>query len=161
MPCNMQASLCAAVVRLKLELYRLPSSQPSAVLLDNYNALFWLTQVYEASSLAAPLRRADAQELTLGANLRVLSDADVGSTTVAAAVSLSGDLPDLPLGLHGDAAPYAKFVLPPLGVEELGSLLLYYRCGPRWQLCVPELAQTHHAMRLGHCCALVSLGSSG
>lgn len=90
--------------------------------------VLWLTQVYEASSLTGPLRRADAQELTLAANLRVLSDVDVGSTTVAAGVSLSGELPDVPLGLDADAASYEKFVLPPLGIEELGSLLQYYRC---------------------------------
>jgi hypothetical protein len=123
----MQAALCNAVVRLKLELYRLPKATPSAIVLDGYNALFWRTDMFEASSLKDPLRRIDAQELTLGANMRVLSDVSIGSTVVVGAICLSGDVPDLPLALSSEA-PYTKYTLPLLSISELGSMLVYYRC---------------------------------
>lgn len=124
-----QASLCNAVVRLKLELYRLPASQPSALLLDGYNALFWRTDMFESESWQGSVRRLDAQELTLGANLRALADADVGHTAVLASVRLSGDLPDIPQELmRKHDQPFWRQTLPLLDLHELGSMLLYYRC---------------------------------
>ena len=124
---GMQASLCNAVVRLKLELYKLPASQPSAVLIDGYNGLFHRTDMFEATSLAGPLRRLDAQELTLGANLRVLTDASPGHTVCVGAVSLSGSVPDLPVGLER-GSPCTKHIVQPLSMNEVGKMLLYYRC---------------------------------
>jgi hypothetical protein len=124
---QMQGSFCNAVVRLKLELYQVPRC---AVLLDNYNALYWRTEYYDADSLSSPLRRIDAQELTLGANLRVLSDRNVGRAFVVAAVTLSGTVPDVPADLDEENAPYTSFTVPPLSTEELGMMLLYYRCVP-------------------------------
>jgi hypothetical protein len=113
------------VIRLKLEMYQLPRC---AVLLDGYNALFWQTEYFEATSLTDSLRRIDAQELTLGANLRVLSDHNVGKAVVAAAVTLSTNVPDVPADLDGENAPYTCLTVPPLSVEELGTMILYYRC---------------------------------
>ena len=132
-PAAVQASFANAVVRMKLELYKLPSSQPSAVILDSYNAMFHTTAFFEAEltkpgSTEGPLRKIDAQELTLCANLRVLSDPDVGSTVVMAATSGSGSTPDLPLALTPDTAPYTKLKVPMLSETELGRMLLYYRC---------------------------------
>jgi hypothetical protein len=124
---HLQASLCNAVVRLKLELYRLPAAVPSAVLLDGYNALFHRTDMFESIAFGGPLRRLDAQELTLGTNLRALSDADIGHAAVVAAVSFSGSVPDLPVGLSEDV-PCTRFTLPLLSMDELGRMLLYYRC---------------------------------
>jgi hypothetical protein len=111
-PCT-QASFCNAVVRLKLELYRLPAATRSAILLDGYNSLFFKSEFWEThvkpGTLDGPLRSVDAQELTLCANLRVLSD------------------PDLPLQLDKEAAPFTKFFVPLMDVTEVGTALLYYR----------------------------------
>lgn len=125
----MQAALCNAVVRLKLELYRLPRSTPSAVILDNYNSLFWQTDMFAPERLKSktPPRRLDAQELTLGANLRVLSDGDTGSTAVLAASSLTGAVPSLPV-LHGASRPVTEVTLPLLAAQEVAGVLQWYRC---------------------------------
>lgn len=128
-----QASFANALVRMKLELYKLPASQPSAVILDGYNALFHTSAFYEAEfvrsgSTEGPLRKVDAQELTLGANLRVLSDEEIGNTVVMAATCSSGSTPELPLALAPDAAPYEQARVPMMSETELGRMLLYYRC---------------------------------
>lgn len=130
---QVQASLCNAVVRLKLELYRLPKSVRSAVILDGYNSLFhksefWETELQRLGSLDGPLRPVDAQELTLCANLRVLSDPAVGHTLVMAAPNMSCNVPDLPVQLDAEAAPYTRFTVPLFDVTEVGTALLYYRC---------------------------------
>lgn len=124
-----QAALCNAVVRLKLELYRLrPEEQRSAVIIDGYNSLAWRCGFYTVTHIDAPLRRIDAQELTLGANLRVLEDTDTGGTAVVAAVSLSGDVPDTAVLPPREAAvPFARLALQPLDTVEVGSMLQFYR----------------------------------
>jgi hypothetical protein len=115
-------------VRLKLELYRLRGPQRSAVILDNYNALGWRCEFFHATSLKSPARRVDAQELTLGANLRVLDDVATGDTAVIAAVSLTGDVPDVPMLPPREAGvPFSRLTLPALGTREVGSMLQYYR----------------------------------
>ena len=137
----LQAQLCNAVVRLKLELYQLPASTPSAVLLDNYNSLFWTTDMYAPEHLKTkrPARRMDAQELTLGANLRALSDSSIGSTAVLAAACVSGAVPRLPVApLSPDGeqlVDYSAITLPLLDAHELTTMLQWYRCVPC--LCCP------------------------
>lgn len=121
------ATLCNAVVRLKLELYKLPASQRSAVVVDNYNALFWKTAFREATALEQPTRPIDAQELTLGANLRALTDTNIGGTAVLVGTSTSGSVPSLPVGLKGAAVDYIKMTLPLMDVRELHHMLQYYR----------------------------------
>ena len=136
----MQDTLCNAVVRLKLEMYRLPVSSPSAIVLDSYNALFWRSDMFHASSWDAPLRRIDAQELTLGANLRVLGDADIGHTAVLGALTMTGDLPDMPIDvMKPKDTQIQALTLPLLDLNELGSMLLYYRCACAHMLCPHRL----------------------
>lgn len=124
----MQAELCNAVVRLKLELYKLPRSTPSAIIVDNYNSLFWKTDMFAPERIKSktPPRRLDAQELTLGANLRALSDADTGSTAVIAASSLSGAVPRLPI-LHDCSQSVTQVTLPLLAAQEVAGVLQWYR----------------------------------
>lgn len=93
-----------------------------------------------------PPRRLDAQELTLGANLRVLSDTDNGNTAVIAASSVSGAVPSLPV-LHGSSQPVTQVTLPLLATQEVASALQWYRCDSRalrGSTCMLEL--THRIM---------------
>lgn len=132
----MQAQLCNAVVRLKLELYKLPASTPSAVLLDNYNSLFWTTDLHAPEQLKSsrPPRRLDAQELTLGANLRALSDVNIGSSAVLVASCLSASVPRLPvIPIDPDGeqlVDYSDITLPLMDLHELTTMLQWYRCTP-------------------------------
>jgi len=123
-----QAQLCNAVVRLKLELYALPRSTPTAIILDGYNSLFWKSELYAPERLKSqkPARRLDAQELTLGANLRCLSDDNTGSTAVVAANCVSGAVPRLPV-LHG-CSDVTEVSLPLLVAQEVAGVLQWYRC---------------------------------
>lgn len=124
------------MVRLKLELYKLPASIPSAVLVDNYNSLFWTTDMFAPEHIKSPrpARRLDACELTLGANLRVLSDASIGSTAVLAAPCVTGSVPRLPVApvaTDGEQLEdYSVITLPLMDVQELTTMLQWYRCAP-------------------------------
>jgi hypothetical protein len=129
-----QAQYCNAVVRLKLELYNLPASTPSAVLIDNYNSLFWTTDLFAPEHLQSKRqpRRLDAQELTLGANLRALADARIGSTAVLVAGCASGSTPRLPVApIDPDGeqlVDYSDVTLPLMDLHELTTMLQWYRC---------------------------------
>lgn len=97
----LQASVCNAVVRLKLEMYALPKGTRSAVVVDNYNALYWNANFGEVQGLnVLPADRVTghretysrpvtAQELTLAANLRVLGDTNNKHTVCIVAGSTS------------------------------------------------------------------------
>lgn len=121
-------------MRLKLELYKLPASTPSAVLIDNYNSLFWTTDMYAPEQLKSsrPARRLDAQQLTLGANLRALSDTNIGSTAVLVAPCVSASVPRLPVtpvDPDGEQlVDYSDITLPLMDVQELTTMLQWYRC---------------------------------
>eukprot|EP00892_Ulva_mutabilis_P000041 jgi/Ulvmu1/10037/UM059_0087.1 len=122
------AQLCNAVVRLKLELYALPRSTPSAVILDNYNSLFWSTDMFAPERIRSkkPARRLDAQELTLGANLRALADGSTGSTAVIVASSVSGSVPRLPVQ-QDCQEPVTEVTVPLLAAQEVAAVLQWYR----------------------------------
>jgi hypothetical protein len=121
-------------VRLKLELYNLPPSTPSAVIIDNYNSLFWTTDMYAPEHLKSSkrARRLDAQELTLGANLRALSDTRIGSTAVLVAGSTQGSVPRLPVApidaTGEQLVDYSTITLPLIDMFELTTMLQWYRC---------------------------------
>jgi hypothetical protein len=154
----MQAQLCNAVVRLKLELYRLPAGVHSAVVLDGYNALFWRSEMFAPERLRTPrpARRLAAQELTLGANLRALDDAATGGTAVLAAACASGSVPLLPKASRPEGS-HCAITLPLLSLPELATMLQWYRCATghpcmhaarAHPLCVPG-EMTLHAWRAG------------